>query len=352
MISYIGLDNGKKGWIESNSGLLNQPPRNSDIYIAAIYWTMTTFTTVGYGDFTASSEVTNEYLFQCLTILAGIGFFGYIVGNVRTVFVETASLTNMKEMFEENFNLWLIRLNKANKIKILGNDYFSYGASSIKSKWDRDYTSLKNNEFFLNLRPRMQYLLADRLFDSVYKTYSSFFEGTEAGFRRAIVHNMEFETLEFFPPYVEDFSIHSFVPDQTTTIIQQNKIPNKIIFVHHGEVYGSNATGRYIYFRLIGGAYFGEGYVLSQIPSTYSINYFKQSSVSLFSVKSDVFLKICQVYPKSMEIIKKRSVLRRLEYKKLKLNAIEDIIKETLLKEDNLDHELLREEIYGMIMAY
>jgi hypothetical protein len=59
--SYIGLSR-DDSWIAANSDILPSDYNNSDIYIASLYWTMTTFTTVGYGDFTAATSF--EYLFQ------------------------------------------------------------------------------------------------------------------------------------------------------------------------------------------------------------------------------------------------------------------------------------------------
>lgn len=87
---------------------------------------MATFTTIGYGDFTAATSF--EFFFQCIIMLIGIGFFGYIIGNVRTIFSSVESISQIKSMYEEEFNIWLIRLNKANKTKLMRNDYFTYGA--------------------------------------------------------------------------------------------------------------------------------------------------------------------------------------------------------------------------------
>ena len=122
---FIGLHE-DYGWVEENSSLLPTNYKNQDIYIASVYWTMTTFTTIGYGDFTAVT--TAEYLFQCLIMLMGIGFFGYIIGNVRSIFVQVESISQIKNLYEEEFNLWLIRMNKSNKVKMMRNDYFTYGA--------------------------------------------------------------------------------------------------------------------------------------------------------------------------------------------------------------------------------
>lgn len=48
-----------------------------------------------------------------------------------------------------------------------------------------------------------------------------------------------------------------------------NKIPKKIYFVVEGEAYASNSTGRYLYFKLPDGSYFGETHVLIGKPATF-----------------------------------------------------------------------------------
>lgn len=241
--SYIGLAR-SDSWIAANSDLLPKNYENSDIYIASLYWTMTTFTTVGYGDFTATTSF--EYFFQCIVMLIGIGFFGYIIGNVSNVFVQVETSSQIKYFYEEEFNLWLIRLNKANKNKMLKNDYFTFGGYAVTSRWDKDFFNLKYNEYFSTLKPRLQNVLSDALFTNMYQQFSKFFKNTEIGFKRAIVSHLRFEVHCNFPPYTEDFKKTrlEIPPDQSTCILAQDEIPDKIIFVSSGEVYASNSTGR------------------------------------------------------------------------------------------------------------
>ncbi|CAI2372725.1 unnamed protein product [Moneuplotes crassus] len=353
--SYFGKTQ-EDGWVNKNKGLLRENYNHFDIYIAAVYWTMTTFTTIGYGDFTASTN--SEYLMQCFIMLMGIGFFGYIVGNVSTIFMQAESITHIKNMYEEEFNLWLIRLNKAKNSKIMRNEYFTYGARCVTSKWDKDFCELKNNEFFSNLKPRIQKETSDQLFSSVYDTYDGFFKGTDKGFMRAIVHAMKYEVHEQFPPYTTDYKkpANHIPVEQTCNIIPQGKIPTKLIFVKEGVVYGGNSTGRYVYFRLKKGSYFGEGYILNQKPSSYSINYFRDESACLFSVENIDLVSICQSYPSSFEKIRKRSISRRRVFRKMKYNSLREIITETLQKnykfgEDaGVDLNSIRTAMYNVIL--
>jgi hypothetical protein len=179
-------------------------------------------------------------------MLIGIGFFGYIIGNVSNVFVQVETISQIKTFYEEEFNLWLIRLNKSNKTKMLKNDYFTFGGNALISRWDKDFFNLKYNEYFSTIKPRLQNILSDYLFANMYTQFSSFFESTEVGFKRSMINHMKFEVHSNFPPYTEDFKKTrlEIPPDQSTCILAQDEIPDKIIFVSSGEVYASNSTGR------------------------------------------------------------------------------------------------------------
>jgi hypothetical protein len=73
-------------------------------YIAAIYWSMTTTTTVGYGDILPVTDT--ERLFVTFVMLVVIGFFGYVVGEMTTVFVDAASNGEMLQQRLKEVRSW------------------------------------------------------------------------------------------------------------------------------------------------------------------------------------------------------------------------------------------------------
>ncbi|KAI8621437.1 hypothetical protein BC830DRAFT_1094519 [Chytriomyces sp. MP71] len=56
-------------------------------YVQALYWTVTTMTTTGYGDITAKND--QERAFALITMIVGILFYGYVSGTIAS------SLSNM-----------------------------------------------------------------------------------------------------------------------------------------------------------------------------------------------------------------------------------------------------------------
>jgi len=56
---------------------------NEEAYMKSLYWTITTFSTVGYGDI--SPQTDGEIAFTMVVQFLGIMFFAYLMGNVSSI---------------------------------------------------------------------------------------------------------------------------------------------------------------------------------------------------------------------------------------------------------------------------
>lgn len=65
------------GWVTA-AGVVGSEPFSR--YVLSLYWTVTTMTTVGYGDITPTG--TGEYLFATAVMLLGASMYAYVIGNV------------------------------------------------------------------------------------------------------------------------------------------------------------------------------------------------------------------------------------------------------------------------------
>ena len=54
-----------------------------NVYLGALYWCVTTLTTVGYGDVTPATS--GQAIYAMGVIVLGVGVYGYVIGNVATL---------------------------------------------------------------------------------------------------------------------------------------------------------------------------------------------------------------------------------------------------------------------------
>ena len=79
------------------------------VYVASLYWVVTTLTTVGYGDYKGYQAI--EYMFQMVVEFLGIVVFSYIMGSIN---VESEStLQDIIDERTEDVEHWLRRLEKS-----------------------------------------------------------------------------------------------------------------------------------------------------------------------------------------------------------------------------------------------
>jgi len=84
------------GWILINPVAFEN---QSSHYIKAIYWTVTTLTTIGYGDITPTTDVGR--LYTMVIMILGVGVYGIVIGNVTRMM---AAGDRHKEMARERMS--------------------------------------------------------------------------------------------------------------------------------------------------------------------------------------------------------------------------------------------------------
>lgn len=111
--------------------------------------------------------------------IVGIGFFGYLIGNMNSILVKIDSISEMKETHEDDVNIWMIRLDKAFKERILNHYYFKHTVTFFQDLWDKEYETVITSEFYLDLKPCIQNHICDLIYKNFYEQFEVFFENTE-----------------------------------------------------------------------------------------------------------------------------------------------------------------------------
>ena len=137
----LGRIQGNSGWVIKSTVQLQNPYSTFDIYVGGLYTIVTMFATVGYGDFKWGTSP--ELIFQMVAELSGIVIFGYIFKNMSNIATKVDSVVTLKELSLEEINVWLIKLSKSNKEKLMNHDYYLFISKFYNDMWDKDYNSIK-----------------------------------------------------------------------------------------------------------------------------------------------------------------------------------------------------------------
>ena len=96
-VHYMAL-----GWIQIGAGEAGRSP--GDQYIRALYWCVTTVSTIGYGDYYPDHNKNGQLIYTMAVQIFGVGMFGYIIANVSGLIAnrDIAKSQFLKKMEEIN----------------------------------------------------------------------------------------------------------------------------------------------------------------------------------------------------------------------------------------------------------
>jgi len=111
---------------------------NGEIYLRAVYWTVTTVTTIGYGDYSPSKDNNWQIIFTIIAQVAGVSFYGYIVGNIPVLIANRdaarAAFDSRNEIIGEFMRVKQLPLAMQDRVR----DYYQYMWESRKNVSDTE----------------------------------------------------------------------------------------------------------------------------------------------------------------------------------------------------------------------
>jgi len=258
-------------------------PTNGETYLEAFYWTVTTLTTIGYGDITPAEPL--QFIFVIIIMLIGAAIYGFIIGNIANII---ANLDVAKTQFREkveNVDTFLKYRNIPGDLQKRIHDYYDYLWESRRgyeeSKLLRDLpTSLKTQvSFFLNQ-------------DIIEKV--PIFKNATREFIRDIILNLK--------PVI-------YTPGDA--IVTYGEIGYEMYFISRGEVDVTNEDGSVTYATLASGQFFGEIALLLSTPRTATVR--SKVYCDLYVLDKDTFDNILQRYPSFAKNVEEMADGRRRE---------------------------------------
>lgn len=148
--------------------------------------------------------------------------------------------------------------------------------------------------FFTRLKPRIQKLILDTMFQTKYDHFKNLFIDCCKGFQRELILNSTFRyfTAQQEADLPDDYNKSAL--DQPL-LIEAHKSDNDLFLVLSGHIYIMDSTGMYGYGMIKSGSYFGDTSILLNQPNAYSYFYnpFSEKPLQLLKIKRKDFLIIC-----------------------------------------------------------
>uniref|UniRef100_A0ACD5VZ63 Uncharacterized protein n=1 Tax=Avena sativa TaxID=4498 RepID=A0ACD5VZ63_AVESA len=243
-------------------------------YVTAIYWSITTLTTTGYGDFHAQNP--REMSFSISFMLFNLGLTAYLIGNMTNLVVQGSCRTRN---FRDNIHAASQFAARNQLPEQVRDEMLAHICLRYKTE------ELKQKETLDSLPKAIRSSIACHLFLPVIENVY-LFDGVSFTCRLQLVTTME---AEFYPP--------------KETVILQNETPTDVYILVSGAVEVRTTTngGEKVEQLLSAGDIFGEIGVLCNIPQPFT---FRTSRISqLLRLNTTVLKNIFQENKHDKEII-------------------------------------------------
>lgn len=257
-------------------------------YLRAVYWTITTLTTIGYGDITPSTNP--QIAFTIVIQITGVGMYGFIVGNISNLI---ANLDIAKAQFRdqmEKINTFMKYRNIPVELQNKINNYYEYLWESRKGY---DESSVLG-QLPLALKTEVSLFLNKEIIEKV-----PIFKGASQGFIRQIILHLT--------PMV-------FTPGDYVVI--KGDIGTEMYFISKGSVEVVSDDGSVVYATLSSGQFFGEIALLLSMPRTASIR--TTDFCDIYKLDKQTFENVLKQYPDFESTIKEMAEKRKQELESMK----------------------------------
>ena len=252
-------------------------------YVRAFYWTITTVTTIGYGDITPTG--THQTLFVIFIELLGAGMYGLVIGNIANLLANIdVAKTQYKEKMDK-INAFMKYQNIPHSLQKKVNDYYNY---LWESRRGYDESSV-----LTDLPDPLKVSVSLHINKEIIEKVPMFKHAGEDLIKEII---MNLQPVVFTPG---DY------------IVVAGEVGFDMYFISKGSVDVLSADEKVKYTTLSSGAFFGEIALLLSVPRTATIKALEYCD--FYRLDKETFDRIIARYPDFEATIKELAEKRKAE---------------------------------------
>ena len=209
------------------------------VYLASVYWAITTCVTVGYGDINAYTQL--EMVIAIGWMLVGVGFYSFTIGSLSSFLtsIDTRESVLASKMAAIHEFAKETGISRESKVKI--RDAVRYSTYKLGNVWSDKHS------LFRELPKQLQYEVAMSMFGGIAKSIP-FFVNKDAAF---IVYVMPL----FKPLRLRDSEL----------LYKEGEYADEVFFIIQGRVNFVLPRTEIVYKSFLRGSYIGEVEVLQEI---------------------------------------------------------------------------------------
>jgi hypothetical protein len=250
-------------------------------YLHALYWCVTTLTTIGYGDITPSTNA--QIIYTMVVMVLGVAMYGYVIGNVANLL---ANSDHAKVHYTSNMERLSSFLNYRHVPFDLQRRVYDYYAYLWENRLGYDEAAVLGG-LPPNLRVEISLVLKREFIQKV-----PFLKGAGQELIRELA--LALQPVIFMPG---DY------------IFRAGDMGRQMYFISQGAVDVFSADGKTVYGTLHEGDFFGEIALLFSQPRTANVR--AVAYCDLYALDKETFERVLARYPDFMQYIQERAYQRR-----------------------------------------